>query len=188
MPAGSPSRHSSSRLTIAATAIAIAMSVCPASARAHTAAANTTTSAASLPPGGRSRGAFGATSSAHVPAPASGAPTPSTTARRPSCCENPPYASAASAARSRKKRTVRLAYRTASTTEEYGLFVGGDRVSQFWGEFVAATGIDGEHSAWGFGNTPEMMTELGLLVRNGPKRATASLRSWYDDGDPMPRP
>jgi uncharacterized protein YhfF len=66
--------------------------------------------------------------------------------------------------------------------------VGGDRVSQFWGEFVAATGIDGEHSAWGFGNTPEMMTELGLLVRNGPKRATASLRSWYDDGDPMPRP
>ena len=32
-----------------------------------------------------------------------------------------------------------------------------------------------------------MATELGLLVRDGPKRATASLRSAYDDGEPMPR-
>ena len=34
-----------------------------------------------------------------------------------------------------------------------------------------------------------MATELGLLVRDGPKRATASLRSWYEqDGEPMPQP
>src|SRR5206468_2949865 len=30
-------------------------------------------------------------------------------------------------------------------------------------------------------------TELGLLVRDGPKRATASLRSAYEDGEPIPR-
>jgi uncharacterized protein YhfF len=61
------------------------------------------------------------------------------------------------------------------------------RVERFWAEFAAATGIDGDHTAWGFGDTPEMLTELGLLVRDGPKRATASLRSWYaDDGEPMP--
>jgi uncharacterized protein YhfF len=32
-----------------------------------------------------------------------------------------------------------------------------------------------------------MATELGLLVRDGPKRATASLRSAYDGDEPMPR-
>jgi uncharacterized protein YhfF len=33
------------------------------------------------------------------------------------------------------------------------------------------------------------MTELGLLVRDGPKRATTSLVADYDqDGEPMPRP
>jgi uncharacterized protein YhfF len=60
-------------------------------------------------------------------------------------------------------------------------------VEAFWRRFVAATGIDGPHPAWGFGSSPEMATELGLLVRDGPKRATASLRSWYDDdAEPMP--
>jgi uncharacterized protein YhfF len=61
-------------------------------------------------------------------------------------------------------------------------------VEEYWRRFVAATGVDGPHTAWGFGNTAEMATTLGLLVRDGPKRATASLRSWYDDGEPMPRP
>jgi uncharacterized protein YhfF len=61
-------------------------------------------------------------------------------------------------------------------------------VEAYWRRFVAATGIDGPHTAWGFGNTERMATELGLLVRDGPKRATASLRSVYDDGDePLPR-
>jgi uncharacterized protein YhfF len=62
-----------------------------------------------------------------------------------------------------------------------------ERVSRFWAAFVAATGTDGDHTAWGFGSGPAMATELGLLVRDGPKRATASLRSAYADGEPMPR-
>lgn len=61
------------------------------------------------------------------------------------------------------------------------------RVEAYWRRFVAATGIDGPHTAWGFGNTERMASELGLLVRDGPKRATASLRSDYDGGEPMPR-
>jgi uncharacterized protein YhfF len=58
------------------------------------------------------------------------------------------------------------------------------RITRFWEQFVAATGIDGPYTAWGFGSDA---TALGLLVRDGPKRATASLLSWYGrDGDPMP--
>jgi uncharacterized protein YhfF len=60
-------------------------------------------------------------------------------------------------------------------------------VEAYWQRFVAATGVDGPYTAWGFGDTAETATELGLLVRDGPKRATASLRSWYDDGEPMPQ-
>jgi uncharacterized protein YhfF len=59
-------------------------------------------------------------------------------------------------------------------------------VEAFWRRFVATTGIDGPYTAWGFGSTPEIATELGLLVRDGPKRATASLRSAYDGGEPLP--
>ena len=60
------------------------------------------------------------------------------------------------------------------------------RVEPFWRDFVAATGIDGPHTAWAFGSDA---SALGLLVRDGPKRATASLHSWYrDDGEPMPAP
>ena len=59
-------------------------------------------------------------------------------------------------------------------------------VEEFWRRFVAATGIDGPHTAWGFGSSPEQATELGLLVRDGPKRATASLVSSYADDEPMP--
>ena len=56
-------------------------------------------------------------------------------------------------------------------------------VEAYWRRFVAATGIDGPHTAWGFGDSEQMATELGLLVRDGPKRATASLRSVYDGFD-----
>jgi uncharacterized protein YhfF len=60
-------------------------------------------------------------------------------------------------------------------------------VEEYWRRFVAATGIDGPYTAWGFGDTEQMATELGLLVRDGPKRGTASLRSVYDGDEPMPR-
>lgn len=62
-----------------------------------------------------------------------------------------------------------------------------EAVEAYWRRFVAATGIDGPYTAWGFGNTPRMMTDLGLLVRDGPKRATASLPSDYGPHEPMPR-
>jgi uncharacterized protein YhfF len=62
----------------------------------------------------------------------------------------------------------------------------GVAAQEYWSRFVAATGIDGPYTAWGFGNSEEMATELGLLVRDGPKRATASLRSAYAGDEPMP--
>jgi uncharacterized protein YhfF len=66
--------------------------------------------------------------------------------------------------------------------------VTGDPVGEFWRSFVEATGIDGAHSAWGFASGP-LMTELGLLVRDGPKRATAGLLADYEqDGEPLPQP
>ncbi len=72
------------------------------------------------------------------------------------------------------RRTCCAALRSVNTPEELARPRGSRRSGH---EFVAATGIDGEHTAWGFGSDPEMATELGLLVRDGPKRATASLRS-----------
>ncbi len=61
-------------------------------------------------------------------------------------------------------------------------------VEEFWRSFVAATGIDGPHTAWAFGKDPEMADSLGRLVRDGPKRATASLlSSYHDDEEPLPR-
>lgn len=64
-------------------------------------------------------------------------------------------------------------------------------IEAFWAEFVAATGIDGPYEAWAFGDPslPELSTELALLVRDGPKRATAGMASDYEDGkEPMPKP
>ena len=60
-------------------------------------------------------------------------------------------------------------------------------VEEFWRAFVSATGIDGTYAAWGFGNDAEMADSLGRLVRDGPKRATTSLFSTYqDDDEPLP--
>lgn len=57
----------------------------------------------------------------------------------------------------------------------------------FWRACVDATGVDGPYTAFVFGNDPEMADELGLLVRDGPKRATTSLLSEYEDDDePIP--
>jgi molybdenum cofactor guanylyltransferase len=74
------------------------------------------------------------------------------------------------------------ALRSVNTPEE----LAAARVDAFWAEFVAATGIDGPHTAWSFGNDRAMATELGLLVRDGPKRATAGLRSEYRPDEPLP--
>jgi uncharacterized protein YhfF len=62
-------------------------------------------------------------------------------------------------------------------------------VDGFWRSFVEATGIDGPHTAWAFGNDPGMAEELGLLVRDGPKRGTTGLLSWYegDDAERLPQ-
>lgn len=63
-------------------------------------------------------------------------------------------------------------------------------VARFWAEYAAASGASGPYTAWGFGDDgkPALMTELGLLVRDGPKRATTSLVADYGEGEPMPRP
>jgi molybdopterin-guanine dinucleotide biosynthesis protein A len=79
---------------------------------------------------------------------------------------------------------LRAALRSVNTPEE----LTAARVEAFWQEFVRATGIDGPHTAWGFGNDAAMATELGLLVRDGPKRATARLRSEYEPDEPLPEP
>jgi uncharacterized protein YhfF len=49
-------------------------------------------------------------------------------------------------------------------------------VQVFWRAYADATGIDAPYEAWAFGgdDTPELATELGLLVRDGPKRATTA--------------
>jgi len=93
------------------------------------------------------------------------------------------------AQRARTRRIVadgplRAALRSVNTPEE----LTAARVEVFWSEFVAATGVHGTPTAWGFGADPETATELGRLVLAGPKRATASLRSEYGPGEPLPEP
>ena len=62
-------------------------------------------------------------------------------------------------------------------------------IEAFWLAFVTATGVDGPYEAWAFGDRslPDLATELALLVRDGPKRATAGLASDYEDeNEPLP--
>ena len=65
-------------------------------------------------------------------------------------------------------------------------------IEEFWQEFVAATDIDGGYEAWAFGEPetlPDLSTELALLVRDGPKRATAGLLAEYEEeGEALPLP
>ena len=63
-------------------------------------------------------------------------------------------------------------------------------VEAFWAAYVAATGYVGPHWTWGFGDgsSPTLMTELGLLVRDGPKRATAGREADFDEAEPIPSP
>jgi len=62
-------------------------------------------------------------------------------------------------------------------------------IDDFWAEFVRVTGIDGPYEAWAFGDESlsDLATELALLVRDGPKRATAGLAAEYEaESEPLP--
>jgi uncharacterized protein YhfF len=66
-----------------------------------------------------------------------------------------------------------------------------DEVIAFWSEYATETGTTGPYTAWGFADpsNPELMTKLGLLVRDGPKRATAGREDDFGiDGEPIPSP
>lgn len=63
-------------------------------------------------------------------------------------------------------------------------------VQAFWRVFADATGVETPYEAWAFGgdDTPDLATELGLLVRDGPKRATTGMLADYErDGEALPQ-
>lgn len=66
----------------------------------------------------------------------------------------------------------------------------GSEVAALWAEYAAATGASGPYLTWGFADdtNPGLMTKLGLLVRDGPKRATAGREADYDETEPIPSP
>jgi len=55
-------------------------------------------------------------------------------------------------------------------------------VADFWARACAATGMDpaSAYQVWHFGAGEPMATELALLVRDGPKRATTALKAGVD--------
>jgi uncharacterized protein YhfF len=59
-----------------------------------------------------------------------------------------------------------------------------------WTDYITATGASGSYAAEAFAeDLPEVATELALLVRDGPKRATASvLAHWEEEGERLPVP
>lgn len=68
-----------------------------------------------------------------------------------------------------------------------------ETIEQFWQDYLA-TLPDGhphhhaKYEAWGFGDSPIMMDELGQLVKQGIKTATASAIWEYEDtGEPLPK-
>ena len=63
-------------------------------------------------------------------------------------------------------------------------------IEAMWADYVAATGATGRHWAWAFGHdgNPEQQTRLGLLVRDGPKRATAGREADFTAEEPIPSP
>lgn len=60
----------------------------------------------------------------------------------------------------------------------------------FWAEFATATGVAAPYEAGAFAEaSPELSTELALLVRDGPKRATTGVWAEYEaEGEPLPQP
>jgi uncharacterized protein YhfF len=67
--------------------------------------------------------------------------------------------------------------------------VSASEVESYWNAYAQTTGATGPYTAWGFGDDekPGLMTELGLLVRDGPKRATTSRADEYGPEEPMPK-
>lgn len=63
-------------------------------------------------------------------------------------------------------------------------------IAALWADYVLATSGSGPYTAWGFADDghPELMTKLGLLVRDGPKRATAGREDDFNDAEPIPSP
>jgi uncharacterized protein YhfF len=62
-------------------------------------------------------------------------------------------------------------------------------VEAMWASYVADSGYDGPLvTAFAFGDSAEMADELGLLVLQGPKRATAGLmQAFAAQDEPLPR-
>ena len=62
-------------------------------------------------------------------------------------------------------------------------------VAAMWSEFCAATGAEGEPvDVFAFGLTVEEADDLGALVLQGPKRATAGLVADFEtEGTPLPQ-
>ena len=63
-------------------------------------------------------------------------------------------------------------------------------IAVFWAEFAAAAGVAAPYEASAFAEeSPELATELALLVRDGPKRATTGVWAEYEaEGEPLPEP
>ncbi|GAB1420857.1 ASCH domain-containing protein [Anaerolineales bacterium] len=67
-----------------------------------------------------------------------------------------------------------------------------DKIQHFWQEYLSTLAPDHPHhhmtyEAWAFGDTKRMANVLGLLVRDGPKRATtASLWACEVENFPLP--
>lgn len=68
------------------------------------------------------------------------------------------------------------------------------RVDAYWRSYLEAqpaafSGSQDTYAAWSFGNTPAMADELGALVVQGTKTATASLVWAYElEEEPFPKP
>jgi uncharacterized protein YhfF len=66
-------------------------------------------------------------------------------------------------------------------------------IRQYWRKYVDSLPKEigrslEDYQAWSFGNTPEMADELGELVRQGKKTATASLVWLFEEGiEPYPK-
>ena len=63
------------------------------------------------------------------------------------------------------------------------------QTNNFWNAFCQANGnTDSDYEVVAFGDKPEMADELGLLILNGPKRASARLyRDFENEFDTLPK-
>ncbi len=64
-------------------------------------------------------------------------------------------------------------------------------IERYWQQYLDTLSAEHAHrsesyTAWGFGDTPQMRDELGQLVKQGIKTATASLEWEYEGEQPLP--